>query len=119
MNDPIKELDSLTGRTRNNKFKCPRQDDFVPLPEITTLSSCFNVYERFSSKSDPYFLLQCFQVKRGLDFISKNRLEVTEMRSGDLLIKVPNNKVADQLLKAKYIDCIPVEINLHNILNST
>ncbi|KAI8125585.1 hypothetical protein CVS40_4245 [Lucilia cuprina] len=40
------------------------------------------------------------------------------MKSGDLLLKVHDNKTAEKFLKANYIDCIPVRFSLHKTLNT-
>ena len=39
-----------------------------------------------------------FQIEKGLNYISKDYLEVNEMRSGDLMIKTPNLKVAQKFM---------------------
>ena len=39
------------------------------------------------------------------------------MKNGDLLIKVADSKTAEKFLKQTHIDCIPVKITLHKILN--
>ena len=60
-----------------------------------------------------------FRVKKGLKYIFADYLEVNEMRTGDLLIKVLNSKSADKFLKDSYIDNIRVIISLHRSLNTT
>lgn len=121
----FRELDSSTGKNKTSRNKRLRHDDFVPLPEIAANEQHLPRYLIASAISSipnievaPLASYNVFQVERGLDFISRNRLDVTEMRSGDLLIKVPDNKVAEQYLKANYIDCIPVKITLHKTLNT-
>ncbi|XP_075164134.1 uncharacterized protein LOC142236743 [Haematobia irritans] len=58
-----------------------------------------------------------FQIGKGLDHISKEYSEVTELKNGDLLIKANNLKAAEKFLNAKHIDIVPVRITLHNKLN--
>lgn len=121
----FRELSSVPVKNKSNKNKRLRPDDFVPLPEIAVNEQHLPRYlvaSAVSTKTNievaPLASYNVFQVERGLDFISKDRLEVTEMRSGDLLIKVPNNKVAELYLKSNFIDCIPVKISLHKTLNT-
>lgn len=89
----------------------------MPLPEIAANEGNLPRYliaSTISLKPDvevaPLASYNVFQVEKGLDHICKNRLEVTEMRSGGLLIKVPDRKSEDLFLNAKYIDCIPIKI---------
>lgn len=121
----FRELDFPTGKTRQNKNKRPRPEDFVPLSPTSSNQQNLPRYLVASAVSltegvqvPPLASHNVFQVEKGLDFISRDRLEVKEMKSGDLLIKVPDSKSADKFLKASYIDCIPVKISLHKTLNT-
>ena len=40
------------------------------------------------------------------------------MRSGNLLIKIPDSESVDNFIEASYIDYIPVKISLHKTLNT-
>lgn len=57
-------------------------------------------------------------MEKGLDKISTDCIEVNKMRSGDLLMKVPDRKTTEKFMKATYIDVIPVKITLHKLLNT-
>lgn len=120
----FKELFS-NGKNKPNKNKRLRPDDFLPLPTVyshernmprylvaTTISFKENEIPRSLASYN------VFQVEKGLNHISTDRLEVNEMKSGDLLIKVANHEIAEKFLKAKHIDSIPVKITLHRTLNT-
>lgn len=95
----FRELASLPERYKTNKYKRPRPEDFLPLPQSTDNQlnlPRYLVASTVSLEKDvdvlPLASHNVFQVERGLNFISRDRLEVKEMRSGDLLIKVQDKK---------------------------
>lgn len=45
---------------------------------------------------------------KNLNFILMQYIDVTEMRSGDLLIKTADMKISKKFMKVKYIDIVPV-----------
>lgn len=112
-----------------NKRKKPNKRPQPDLPEVTASSELENLdhLPRYlvatalaNDKEIPPKSLGCyniFQIGRGLDYISKDYGEVTELRNGDLLIKANNLKAAEKFLCAKYIDLVPVKITLHGKLN--
>ena len=118
-------LRSLSDKNTKKNQKRLRPNDSNPLPEnstnelmrprylvASTISSVLNEEVKPLASYNP------FQVEKGLNHISEESLEVTKMRSGDLLIKVPNNIVAEKFLRAKLIDFIAVKITLHKTLNT-
>ena len=118
-------LRSLSDKNTKKNQKRLRPNDSNPLPEnstnelmrprylvASTISSVLNEEVKPLASYNP------FQVEKGLNHISEESLEVTKMRSGDLLIKVPHNIVAEKFLRAKLIDFIAVKITLHKTLNT-
>ncbi|XP_053968660.1 uncharacterized protein LOC128870086 [Anastrepha ludens] len=59
-----------------------------------------------------------FQTERGLKHISTEYTHVSELKSGDLLIKTNNLKAAEKRMKATHIGVIPVKITSHKTLNT-
>ncbi|XP_053968256.1 uncharacterized protein LOC128869678 isoform X2 [Anastrepha ludens] len=59
-----------------------------------------------------------FQTERGLKHISTEYTPVSELKSGDLLIKTNNLKAAEKFMKATHIGVIPVKITSHKTLNT-
>lgn len=49
-------------------------------------------------------------------FICTDRLEVKEMKSSYLLVKLADSKMAEKFLKQMHIDCIPVKIILYKTI---
>ncbi|KAI8119393.1 hypothetical protein CVS40_9281 [Lucilia cuprina] len=124
-NNRFRELASETGVNKRTKIKRPRSEDFVPLPEPNVndqyrprylVASTRQITE--NTEVSPLLSYNVFQVERGLNFISRERMNVTAMKSGDLLIKVADNKIAEKFLRASFIDTIPVKITLHKTLNT-
>ena len=102
-----------------------RVDDFVPLPGVLNNDDHIPRYLIASSlpqsdsiETKPLSSYNVFQMEKGLNYISRDYLDITEMRSGDLMIKTTNMKSAQKFLKAKYIDTVPVKIEMHKTLNS-
>lgn len=119
-------LGSTIGKSKGNRIKRLRSGDFSPLPLPTQCDQYrprYIVASTRPTKEDeevlPLASYNVFQVERGLNYISTCRLEVNEMRSGDLLIKVPDNKTAEKFLKTSFLDNIPVKFALHKTLNTT
>lgn len=121
----FRELHFSSGKNRTNKSKRPMAEDFIPLPAISSnqqhlprylVASAISLNKDTEVRSLASH--NVFQVEKGLDHISCDRLEVKEMKSGDLLIKVPDNKTAEKFIKATYIDSIPVKISMHKTLNT-
>ncbi|XP_065355476.1 uncharacterized protein LOC135949950 [Calliphora vicina] len=119
--DPTMEKNKK--QLKNKRF---RVDDFIPLPQVLQaeehiprylVASALPASETIQAKTLASY--NVFQIEKGLNHISKDYLEVNEMRSGDLMIKTPNLKVAQKFLNAKLIDLVPVQITLHKTLNST
>lgn len=122
----FRELSSTAGRNKPNRPKRPRPEDFTALPEtehnqqnLPRFLVASTIPQNEGLQTIPLAAYNVFQVEKGLNYISRDRLEVKEMKSGDLLIKVPDSKTADKFLKAKYIDNIPVKIIQHRTLNTT
>lgn len=126
-NNRFRDLDPTLNKTnKQTKNKRYRVDDFMPLPQTIQTEEHIPRYLVASAlpaneTSEPKSLASynVFQIEKGLNHISKDYIEVNEMRSGDLMIKTPNLKVAEMFLKAKLIDVVPVKITLHKTLNST
>ena len=123
----FRDLDpDLNKNSKQSKNKRYRVDDFMPLPQTLNNEEHIPRYLVASAQptneiTEPKALssYNVFQIEKGLNYISKDYLEVNEMRSGDLMIKTPNLKVAQKFMNAKYIDIVPVQITLHKSLNST
>ncbi|XP_017476144.1 PREDICTED: uncharacterized protein LOC108366308, partial [Rhagoletis zephyria] len=103
-----------------------RNDDFTPLPEIKQNDDHIQRYliaTAIASKNGeevrPLSSYNVFQIEKGLKHISTEYTEVTELKSGDLLIKTRNLKAAEKFLKATHVDIVPVKITSHKYLNST
>lgn len=120
----FKILESITEKAPTKKNKRIRVDDIVPLPEVNNdehiprylVASAIKISESVEVK--PLSAYNVFQIEKGLNFITRDYLDVTEMRSGDLMIKASNLKAAQKFLKAKHIDIVPVKIEMHKTLNS-
>lgn len=87
-------------------------DDHIPRYLIITAN------DKKDSTNKPISEYNVFQVEKGLNYISKEYSDVIELKSGDLLIKVNNLKVAEKFCKATHIDLIPVTISYHKTLNT-
>lgn len=123
-NNRFSDLAPETGRFKK-KNKRPRTEVFIPLPQPSLNDNNYPQFLVASTRTQkegteclPLSSYNVFRVEKGLNFISRNRLEVNEMRNGDLLIKVADGKTADKFLKATHIDTIPVLFSLHKTLNS-
>lgn len=121
----FKELDPSPDRAKTSKNKRPRPQDFVPLPSaapnddhIPRFLVASAVSKTNGIETKPLADFNTFQIAKGLDFISKDYIDVTEMRNGDLMIKTTNLQSAKKFLNAKYLDTIPVKITMHKNLNS-
>ncbi|XP_017476052.1 PREDICTED: uncharacterized protein LOC108366233, partial [Rhagoletis zephyria] len=122
---------NLSGKKTHGKRL--RTDDFTPLPETTQNDDHIPRYLIASATGPkigetatgiaqvtrPLASYNVFQIEKGLKHISTDYTEVTELKSGDLLIKVSNLKAADKFIKATHIDLVPVKITSHRSLNST
>ncbi|XP_017466295.1 PREDICTED: uncharacterized protein LOC108359128 [Rhagoletis zephyria] len=100
-------------------------NDFVPLPEIKQNDDhipCFLIASAtgptIEEKIRPLSSYNVFQIERGLKHICADSIVVTELRSGDLLIKTTNAKAADRFMKATHIGIRPVKITSHKGLNT-
>lgn len=122
----FRELDPSYGKPKPSKIKRLRADDFLPLPTVIPNDDHIPRYlvasalaQSENSETKPLASYNVFQIEKGLNIISRDYLDVTEMRSGDLMIKTADMKSAKKFLKAKYIDIVPVTITMHKGLNST
>ncbi|KAI8124675.1 hypothetical protein CVS40_4999 [Lucilia cuprina] len=122
----FRELDPSYGKPKASKMKRLKADDFIPLPSFIPNDDHIPRYlvasalaQSDNSETKPLAAYNVFQIEKGLNFISRDYLDITEMRSGDLMIKTADMKSAKKFLKAKYIDVVPVTITMHKGLNST
>ncbi|XP_017464402.1 PREDICTED: uncharacterized protein LOC108357841, partial [Rhagoletis zephyria] len=111
--DPIPGTKVKNKRKRYAEIGLEFDDDHIPR---------YVVAKAIGSKPDqnvpPLSSHNVFQIEK-LQHISKEYTEVTELKSGDFLIKTNNLKAAQKCMKASYIDLIPVQITLHTNLNSS
>ncbi|XP_055916085.1 uncharacterized protein LOC129948925 [Eupeodes corollae] len=115
-------LDQNQNSNKKPKRKRP-SDDFPEPPVINNDNNIprFIVVTGLEKTGENIRSLSSYnpiQINRGLEFISKDILEVKAMRSGDLLLKVLNVETANKFLKAKLVDSIPVKVTNHLSLNS-
>lgn len=104
-----------------------RTEEFIQLTDDTTVDDeqlprflvASTIPPKDASKHIPLAAHNVFQIGRGIDHISPNYLDISEMKSGDLLIKVADKKTAEKFIRATHIDCVPVKITLHQALNSS
>lgn len=127
-NNRFSDLDPDRDKEKPRKNKRTRIDptDFIPLP---TKQPNYDDLPRFliasATSSDPAISAKplasynVFQIGRGIKYISREYSEITELRSGDLMIKANNLKAAKKFLSAKLIDSVPVKIVPHATLNSS
>ncbi|XP_053960450.1 uncharacterized protein LOC128864725 [Anastrepha ludens] len=106
--------------------KRPEFNDFVPLPvpkqnddHIPRFLVASAIGPLVDDKIRPLSSYNVFQIERGLRHICADNIVVTELRSGDLLLKVENTKSAEKFLKATHIGIIPTKITSHKGLNTT
>ena len=109
---------------QNKKTKRLRDEEFIPLPKISN-DDHIPRYVILSAKKSgekeprPLSSYNVFQIEKGLKFISKEYSEVTELRSGDLLVKTHNKKSAEKFIKANFVDIVPITVTYHKTLNSS
>lgn len=111
---------------RRNKRTRLDPTDFVPLP---TKQPNYDDLPRFliasatsldsTNQVKPLAAYNVFQIGRGIKHICREYTEITELRSGDLMIKANNLKAAKKFMSAKFIDIVPVKIVSHTTLNSS
>lgn len=119
------DRDKQINRQRNKRTRLD-PTDFVPLP---TKQPNYDDLPRFliasatsldsSTEVKPLASYNVFQIGRGIKHICHEYTEITELRSGDLMIKANNLKAAKKFLNAKFIDVVPVKIVSHATLNSS
>lgn len=111
------DLSSKSKRFRDGEFfslpETRQCDDHIPRYLVITT----NINNSNELTSKPISAYNVFQIEKGLNFISKEYTDVVELKSGDLLLKANNLKVAEKFKKASYIDTIRVSISYHKALN--
>ena len=115
--------EELTFEHSKKKNKRSRHVDFPNLPHLITNEDDIPRYIIAASKpkdtehATPLASFNVFIVEKGLKCISREYSEVTEMKSGDLLIKVNNIKAAEKFIRSSTVAGIPVKFTYHRSLN--
>lgn len=123
----FKDLDPGNGKNKKGKNKRQRleeteamlNNDAIDDRHLPRYLIATALPEADNTEPKPLSSYNVFQIGRGLDYISTEYSDVTEMRNGDLMIKTKDLNTAQKFIKAKYIDMVPVKITFHNNLNST
>lgn len=123
----FKDLDPGNGKNKKVKNKRQRLEeteavfntDVIDDRHLPRFLVATALPESANSEPKPLASYNVFQIGKGLDYISTDYIDVTEMRNGDLMIKTKDLNSAQKFIRAKYIDVVPVKISLHSNLNST
>ncbi|GBN29231.1 hypothetical protein AVEN_151166-1 [Araneus ventricosus] len=89
------------------------------MKQVDTPFDIFFILKRITTTNESFHTVSPFLVERAVTAHLGITKSTRKLRSGDLLIEVVTRKQAEQIIKLKSLDNIPVAVSAHATLNSS
>ncbi|GBO40287.1 hypothetical protein AVEN_190981-1 [Araneus ventricosus] len=89
------------------------------MKQVDTPFDTFFILKRITTMNESFHTVSPFLVERAVTAHLGITKSTRKLRSGDLLIEVVTRKQAEQIIKLKSLDNIPVAVSAHATLNSS
>ncbi|GBO22335.1 hypothetical protein AVEN_21885-1 [Araneus ventricosus] len=104
------------GKKKNFPFSGQHIDHIKPVDKPF---DTFFIIKRTTTSNESFHTVSPFLVERAVTAHLGITKSTRKLRSGDLLIEVATRKQAEQIIKLKSLDNIPVAVSAHATLNSS